>query len=222
MDPNQPIQTQPITPQQPQKTSASIISGRTLLLIIVLGVCAAFFLYLALNPNAGNKQITKVAPTMPIPTPFAQSVLSIMPASQSAAPTTVKTYDVVLDSNINTINAVQLELAYDPKVLANVSVKAGPFFPRPLELIKDVDSVNGRISYALGIQPQDKGVQGTGTVAIVSFNIIPAATASSTTISFLPKTVVTGAGVIQSVLKNAQSINIPVASLQGTTTPSPR
>lgn len=217
MDPNQQIPTAPVTPQQPQKTS--FISGRTLVLIIILGVCAAFFLYLALNPNFENKQITKFSPTIPVPTPFAQSVLSIVPATESATPSTVKTYNVLLDSNINTINAVQLELSYDPKVLANVTVKPGSFFPKPLELIKDIDSVNGRISYALGIQPQDKGVQGSGTVAAISFTIIPSATDSSTTISFMPKTLVTAAGVIQSVLKNAQNVNIPLSSPQGTMTP---
>lgn len=217
MDPtSQPLQTPPIIPPQPKKMS--IVSGRTFVLIFILAICAAFFLFLALNPNGTMKQVSKNIPTTPTPTPFAESILSIIPATTSATATTTKTYNVMLDSNINTINAVQLELSYDPKVISNVVIKSGTFFPRPLELIKDIDSVNGRISYALGIQPADQGIKGLGTVATVSFQILPTATVSSTTISFLPKTLVTAQGVIQSVLKTSQGVNIPVAAPQGTMT----
>lgn len=208
MDPNQSTQQASPMMQQPPKTS--LISGRTLLLIIILGVCAVFFLFLALSPSINTKQISKNIPTMPIPTPFAQSTLSIVPATTSALPAT-KQYTIMLNSNINTINAVQVELSYDPKVLTNVAIKVGSFFPRPLELIKDINTTNGRVSYALGIQPADHGIKGIGDVATLSFQILPTATVSSTTISFLPKTLVTAEGVIQSVLKNAQSINIPVS-----------
>ncbi|MDE2025334.1 MAG: hypothetical protein KGJ07_02485, partial [Patescibacteria group bacterium] len=94
----------------------------------------------------------------------------------------------------------------------------GTFFTNPLQLVKDIDTTNGRISYALGIQPKDKGVKGTGFVAEVKFQFQPTATVSSTMISFLPKTLVAAQGVNPSVLKSATNATITVShATQGTT-----
>jgi len=211
MDSNQQI-SQPMQPaiplSQPPKKD-SIISGKTLLLILILGACAIFFLVLALNPQSPiQKQM--VTKQIPIPTPFAQSTLALLPAPAATTPATpgVYQYNVALSSAANVVNAVQLELSYDPKTVTNVKIVAGPFFPNPLDLIKDIDPINGRISYALGIQPQAHGIKGDGIVATLSFQILPTTTVSSTTIVFLPKTLVTAEGNIQSVLKSSTNATV--------------
>lgn len=190
---NQPIQTA----HSEKSSGPKFISQRTLILILALAGITLFFLFLAIRPQF-KKQELVLSPT-PTPTPAAQSVLSLQQAQQQTPGT--MTYNVVINSNINTVNAVQLELAFDPKVLSNITVTPGPFFPKPVQLIKNIDYKNGRISYALGIQPADYGVKGQGVVATVTFSYVP--TAQSTTITFLPKTIVAAEGVTQSVLRDA-------------------
>lgn len=195
----------------------SFISQRTLVLILALGGITLFFLFLALRPQWKTQQapIAVVSPS-PTPTPYAQSVLSLVPEPiANSAPGTL-TYDVIVNSNINTVNAVQLELAFDPKILSNISITPGTFFAKPVVLIKNIDYKLGRISYAIGIQPADYGKKGQGTIAAITFSYLP--TATSTTITFLPKTLVAAEGVTQSVLRDAQPVNISLGSPQGTKT----
>ncbi len=190
------------------------LSQRTLILILALGAITLFFLFLALRPQFKNK-IATPAPTSPTPTPtpYAQSILSLVAVQPTGTPVpNTLTYDVNINSNINTVNAVQLELAFDPKVLSNIVVKPGPFFKAPIELIKNINYQTGRISYALGIQPTDYGVKGLGTVAVISFQYPVTGAPASTTITFLPKTLVASEGVTQSTLKDAQPVVIPLNS----------
>ncbi len=203
--------------QQPVKS----FSQRTLILILALGAITLFFLFLALRPQFKNKNVTQapVSPT-PTPTPYAQSVLSLVAVQPTGTPIpNTLTYDVNINSNINTVNAVQLELAFDPKILSNLVIKPGPFFKAPVELIKNINYQTGRVSYALGIQPTDYGVKGIGTVAVISFQYTSIGAPSSTTITFLPKTLVASEGVTQSTLKDAQPVVIPLSSPQGTKNP---
>jgi hypothetical protein len=193
------------------------MSQRTLILVLALGGITLFFLFLALRPQFESKapQMVEVSPTA-TPTPYAQSVLSLVPSQSTpaATPGTLK-YDLVVNSNINTVNAVQVDLGFDPKVLSNITITQGTFFPKPVVLIKDVNYKTGRISYAIGIQPTDYGVKGQGTVATISFQYLKSAGAS-TKLEFMPKTLVAAEGVTQSVLKEATSITIPLSSPQGT------
>lgn len=127
------------------------------------------------------------------------------------------TTSVNIDSGQNKVTAVQLEISYDPKVLTNVDIKPGPFIQNPIVLLKKVDQANGRISLALGIPLGQKGIAGTGTVAVISFN--QTATAKgSTVINFLPKTAVTAQGIAQSVLKTSTG---KLFYLNQNVTPSP-
>lgn len=100
------------------------------------------------------------------------------------------------------VTAVQLELSFDPKLLTNMSIKEGPFFTNPVTLLKNINSATGKISYALGISPQARGVQGEGIIAILEFQA-KSQGPKATTISFLPKTLVTAEGIEMSVIKSA-------------------
>lgn len=185
------------------------ISQRTMLLILALAGITLFFLYLALRPQLNQQTMQQVSPTA-VPTPYAQSILRLIPANTGSAQSQVKTYNITINSNANIVNAVQLEMAFDPNVLSNITLTPGTFFMNPVVLIKNINYTSGRISYALGIQPQDHGVKGQGTVATISFQAAPGATATSTALTFTPKTLVAAEGVTQSVLKSAQSVMIPL------------
>lgn len=229
--PQQPAS--PIGPSSPtgssNKTRWYHISKSTIVLIVILGGIAGFLFYLALSPK--NLKQTQNVASVPTPTPYAQSTLTLEKAldATGTAQLTKKPqiYNVVLTTNANAVNAVQLELGFDPQVINVSDITAGPFVSNPVQLTKDINNKTGRISYAIGVGPNDKPVQGQGVVATITFTFTPAPTVSSTTISFLPKTLIAASGVNPSVLKSTTDITIPVsiqttpvAGTTGTLTPA--
>lgn len=175
------------------------MSKRTILLIVVLFAVTVVLILLAVYPIT-----QKPAPTSgPVPTvtPVAQSVLVFAPPTLVSTTSATYSIDVNLLTGSNRVNAVQLELAYDPKALTNMDATPGAFFENPVVLLKNIDAQEGRISYALAISPTQRGKQGTGTVAVLKFssNLLPG---QKTSIKFLPKTQVTAEGIRASVLKS--------------------
>lgn len=166
--------------------------NRTLLLILLLIVSAAGLLALSLNLNK---------PASPVPTPvsIAQTTLEMFPPVASTSG--LLNSDIRVNTSSNAVSAVQVELSYDPKALGNVDITTGTFFKTPLELFKKIDTVNGRVSYAVGVGLREKGMSGRDVVATLSFTKLK--TIGSTSISFLPKSLVTSEGISQSVLKSA-------------------
>jgi hypothetical protein len=63
-----------------------------------------------------------------------------------------------------------------------------------------VDPLKGNVIYSLFANPNQKSVSGKGTIATLSFSVIPG-TKSTTQINFLPTTEVVALGQLQSVLK---------------------
>ncbi len=194
------------------------MSKKTIALIIALFTITVILIVLAIFPVT---QKTSVSIT-PIPTiaSQAQTVLAFAPpvASTSAIASGSATYsmDVSILTGRNKVNAVQLELAYDPKALVNVDIKPGDFFTSPVVLLKNIDVVQGRISYALAISAGANGKQGTGTIATLSFNALSKA---PTVIMFLPKTQVAAEGVQTSVLKSTIDTTIFKGTSSATLSP---
>jgi len=205
-------------PPPPHEGGEKRVSLRTIILIVALAILTAVLLFVALKPLQKPASKTSLAPT---PTPSqAHSVLSMQldstaNASQAALPT--KSVDVQIDTSANKVEGVQFDISYDPTVLTNVTVTPGTFFPKALVLLNQVDSKNGKIHYALGIQPTDKPQTGVGTVAVISFVMVPTQTGVTTKLSFLPKTQVVQQGTLGSVLEKSTDITIPTASLTPTT-----
>ena len=173
---------------------------RTLYLIIVLFLTALGLMFIAqLTPYPKTPQPNIVA----IPTPaVAQTALlfdEISMSTSSAKP--LYSLPIIIQTGKNLVTGVQLELSYDPEIITNVSIQQGSFFLKPVVLLNNIDKENGRISYALGINPQDSGKKGEDIVATLNFktNVL---SPTATTISFLPKTLVTAEDVEQSVLKS--------------------
>ena len=186
------------------------MSKKTLLLIIFLFLVTCGLLYLALvtNPNPQPKP-TVVGPT---PTPIsvnAHTLLSIAPASATeSSKLTQYTLAVHIDTGSNLVNSVQLEIAYDPTALSNVTLAPGSFFQQPSALVNNVDSANGRISYALVEQMSLPGKSGNGTVALLSFDKQPSYTGTTTTLTFLPKTAVAADRILESVLRKTSGYTL--------------
>lgn len=174
--------------------------NRTLLLILLLIVSAAGLLALSLNLNR---------PASPAPTPVSIAQTTLEMSEPVASTSGFLNSDIMVSTSSNSVSAVQIELSYDPKALGGVDITAGPFFKNPLELFKKIDTVNGRVSYAVGVGLREKGVSGQGVVATLSFTKLK--TIGSTSISFLPKSLVTSEGISQSVLKSATGTTFDLA-----------
>lgn len=185
------------------KENTGWMARKTFILILLLVVITIGLLAIALLPGIENSLVKKAA----VPTPalsYAQTELSF----STPVTTTLNNYStsVLIKPGNNKITAVQLEISYDPKVLTNVNITAGDFFTTPVELIKNIDTVNGRISYALGINPNQTATNNNGTVATVTFSTLAGTTATQTPINFDPKTEVTAIGYAQSVIKQTQGV----------------
>lgn len=175
---------------------------RTLYLIIVLFLVALGLMFIAqATPYPSTPQPNIVT----IPTPsVAQTVLlfdEIAMSTTSAKPS--YSIPIIIQTGKNLVTAVQLELSYDPEIITNVSIQQGAFFPKPVVLLNNIDKENGRISYALGISPEDSGKRGEDILATLTFKT-NVSSPTATTISFLPKTLVTAEDVEQSVLKSTR------------------
>jgi hypothetical protein len=102
----------------------------------------------------------------------------------------------------NKVTAIQFELQYDPKALVSVDIEPSVKTSGWVELFKKIDTQKGIVSYALGINPGEKGISGPAQVAKLTFSKTYGFT-GQTRITFLPKTMATAEGYDKSVLKTA-------------------
>jgi hypothetical protein len=172
---------------------------KTFLLIIGLALVTVLLLFLAIR--AGQNQISTQTST-PASASLPQTNISISQAI--ASPVSTFKSEIEIETGQNKVTAVQLELSYDPKALTNVNIASGSFFPKPVVLLKKIDTTGGTISYALSSQDQ-KGISGKGTIAVLTFTPI-AGQSGSTQIDFLPKTQVSAENLMQSALKSTTGI----------------
>lgn len=196
------------------------MAKKTIFLILALFLIAGGLLYVALYPRDEAVAPT-TTPTTPTPTPAAQTKLMLIPNPVVMA-TTSASVQVNIDTSINAVTAVQLELSYDPKALTNVDIaspSANGFFQNPIVLLKNIDRVQGKISYALGIRPLDHGISGTGTVATITFRKL--LTTGQTALTVLPQTQVTAEGVMGNVLKESLGTTIMLSSTPSTRSAAP-
>jgi hypothetical protein len=191
---------EPVVPTVEVEQKPGLMPKKTLVLIVLLVIVTVGLLAIALIPNI--KAPLPAKPTTSVPA-YLQTELSF-----STPVNTLNTYstDVLISSGSNKTTAVQLEISYDPKVLTNVNIVPGSFFTTPVVLLKKIDTVNGRISYALGISPSQKPTSGNGTVATITFSPVATTTATQTPINFEPKTAATAVGYAPSVLKQAAGV----------------
>jgi hypothetical protein len=214
----QSIQENPITEAPAVPTVAPVekktgwIPKKTFLLIALLIVVTVCLLVLALIPSFKSPTVTK-KPVANID--YAQTLLSF--SKPIAATPSGYATDVLISTGKNKVTVAQLEIVYDPKILTNVNIKPGSFFTAPTILLQKIDAANGRISYVLGIGLGDKPVTGKGTVATISYSVLPGLSTVKTPINFEPKTQVNAAGYVQSVLKQSTGVLFSISPTPTTT-----
>jgi hypothetical protein len=196
------------------------MSKKTLALIVSLVVLTAVLLVVALSTKEQKTATNTPGAPEVSPTPPAQSVLSMTPGTinlnNGVAGT--QTVNVEIATGENQVTAVQLEMAFDPQVIKNLRIQPGTFFDSPTILLNNVDTSTGRVSYALGIAPAQDPKSGNGTVATITFNVTPVAGTNATSLTLLPKSLVTARGVGASVLKSATGTQITIPTTGGGTT----
>ena len=179
-----------------------------LIIIILVALTGGIFWIAASKPNPkkpSTNQPKKTQLTTTIaPAITAVPLETVLMFDNLSSDASSKTYSlpIIIKAGANIVTAVQLELSFDPKLLTNIAVLPGSFFKNPAILLNNIDAVNGKIYYAIGINPQGQGTKGENTLATLAFKTrsqVP----QTTTISFLPETLVTAEGQDQSVLKSA-------------------
>ncbi|HZE87286.1 MAG TPA: cohesin domain-containing protein [Methylomirabilota bacterium] len=191
----------------PRKTLA-LISGLVLVTIILF--------IIALSTGKQTPPPSQQA-MQPSPTSPAHTVLTLSPNPVSVQPGQQGSVDVMIDSSDNAVNAVQLELSYDPTVMT-VKLTPGPLFTNAVVLINRNNIQTGRVTYALGIQPNQPTINGKGSVATITFTA-KYGVAKQSPLTLLPTSLVTARGVATSVLKMGNSTMVNVG-MQAATSPT--
>jgi len=181
---------------------------RTFVLILILVASVTWLLIIAVNPNRTSEPVATATPS---PAQTTLSMRRVEPSSNEVtlAPRSFSEVEVKIDTGTNRVTGVQLELAYDPEILTNVDITPGTFFENPVTLIKDINTEDGRISFALAVSPAQGGIYGAGTVAVLTFRT--ASDSGQTRIEFLPKTLVSGEGIAESILQSATGLTLDLS-----------
>ncbi len=192
-----------------------------LLIILLLLLLAILTIYIKSNSIIPINKILPTPTFTPSPTLSAQSTLAFSPEIIYSNRGQAKEAGIQINSQGLYPTILQLELAYDPAILTNVSLSPGPNFPNPNILLNNNDEKTGRISYAFSLIPQEKPLNFTGTAATLKFTVSNTALQKETSLYFLPKTAIISEGV-NIPLKIAYGIKIiinqstPVASTSST------
>ena len=184
--------------------------NKTWLLVTGLVILTVILLVVSLSAKNFPKAPTVSKDTK---TDFAFTSLEISQDARASSVSGSYEVDINIDTDKNEITGVQLELTFDPSKLTKVNIVPGDFLLGPAVLIKDIDTKNGRITFALGNKPGEKAVKGSGTVAVLSFS---KAAPEATNINFLPHTAVSAPGYNQSVLRETVSAVIGALSNSAT------
>lgn len=198
----------------PRKTLALLVG-----LILVTVILFLIALQTGKNQSKTAQQQSQAQAT---PTPdVMHTTLSMSPDVIQVAPGGIGTAEVMADTSDNQVTAVQLELLYDPTMLSNVKVTVGPAFANPVVLIDRNDATTGKYTYAYGIQPGQKPVNGQITVAKITFTA-RGALGKQSQIIMQPTTLVTARGVAGTVLKKGTGATVVIAASAKTNPVTPK
>lgn len=183
---------------------------KTIFLLLFLFILAGGLVFLYNNSGKIMNTNVTVAPPLvspePSPTPSLQTTLSFSPSPLVIASPS-GTLAISIDTGTNNVNAVQIELSFDPNQITNLAITQGTFFESASPLLNKIDLKNGKASYVLAITPSGPAQSGKGTIATLSFTTkIPSG--QKTTITFTPKTLVTAEDIAISVLKATENAEI--------------
>jgi len=167
------------------------MSKKSIILLIIFLLTSMVFIFIKFKYSSLTAPTASLSETSPTPT--SENILSLSPNPITALSGKTSSADVVLEIHGNAPTLIQLEIGYEPSLLANVSIVPSDFFVNPTILLNNINPRTGRISYAIKPSNQQALANRTGTIATVIFTPI-SSFAKTTTLSFLPKTVIYESG----------------------------
>jgi len=148
--------------------------------------------------------------------------LSPNPITPGGAGSSSATVEVMIDTGGDKVRSVQLEIAYDPKLVTNVTLKPGTFFTSPNVLpIGGVNPATGRITYAIVPGSFSETKTGTGVVATLTFTSLLTSANPATQITLLDKSLVSGQARGQNVLIKTTGTKVTFGQAQPVVTTIP-
>lgn len=188
------------------------MSRKTLALIVGLVLVTIILFIIALRTGHDTGSMQKDTTMQATPTPVAASTLTLSPNPIAVVSGKQGEIQVMLDSSYNKVTSVQLELSYDPLTISNIKATPGSLFPNSIILIDNNDSKTGHYTYAFGVSPSQKAVNGKGTAATITFTA-RGGIGKQSQILILPESIVTAEGINDvSVLKSATGTTVVIGS----------
>ncbi|MEK7605674.1 MAG: cohesin domain-containing protein [Patescibacteria group bacterium] len=140
--------------------------------------------------------------------PSGHTTLSLSPTvlNDTQSPATL---DVLIDSGGDPITAVQLDIAYDPATITDLSIQSGDFLGESQILPLNSQNENsGKATFVITPKNIQEAKSGKGVLAKLIFYPKKAGNQLSTTISILDTSLVSARGISTSVLKKVGSATI--------------
>jgi len=165
--------------------------SKKLILLLLLLTLALIIYIVKIPPKPAT--ISSPIPLIslsPTPTLPAESSLSFIPDTIYTPAGQNGKASIQLNSQSTYPTGAQLELAYDPAILTEITLTPGTLFPKSTVLLNNNDEATGRISYALSLDKNEKPQNFSGTTAIVKFKVRKNIIQNQTAIYFLPKTAI--------------------------------
>lgn len=189
---------QPSEPTLDTKPTRNVSSWRILITLII---CALFISGIALYRM--NQRKPNVAEKIPSATLkdtelFFGLVEPVRRGSRVSFPIHIRT-------GANTVSAVELHIRYDPKLLTQVTIEPGTFFPNPTLLAQSVNADTGEALLIIGTLSPRKG---EGEIA--TLQATASARSSVMTLSFDPSTQASALGENANVVKSTTNRTIPI------------
>ncbi len=177
-----------------------VVSPRGIIIVIVCALLisgAGLYRLKSRKPNVGEKTTTATLRDTEL---FFGSAQPVRSGSSVSIPIQIRT-------GANTVSAVALIIRYDPKLLTNVTIEPGRFFPNPTILAQSVNADIGKALLTIGtLSPR----QGEGMIAVFRATIM-AALSSAMTLAFDSATQVAALGENTNVVKKTTNLTLPIS-----------
>lgn len=158
---------------------------------LIVGLEIALYIIYTKNETSQGFQFPLLQQPTATPTPSPSLSLTLIATSSAVTENQTYTLHVITETHTNNKEKptiIQLEIAYDPNALSQVSITPGTYFDAPQVLLNNINTHTGRISYALS----GKEINETGSIATISVTKNPAFPDVETSLSFLPKSMIKG------------------------------
>ena len=177
--------------------------SRKPVLFLALGIVVALVTLLLITSSSQRKKEEERIPA----DRRAFTTLSVVASKNQVTVGEQFTIEVRIASGENRINGVQLELQYDPTVIAIENVSEGDFLPKPILLNNANNKAEGFILFALG---SIDGKKGNGAVAKLTARAQKRTRGQTELLTIRPTSLITEFDNKNSVLKEVKGATIVI------------